>query len=158
MARLSRAQLTPADVLTVCDDLMAGPFLWGPCDCCSAACAVFARLHGINPMASLPAYAGAQGAARVIAEAGGWGALTARLARAAGLSDGHAIGGLALSRPDPRGRRSLMICVDHGLWAAKSQTGLAIVRVAAKGWHLAQEDFADHHRPDVGTGAHARAG
>lgn len=152
------ACLTPDDVLAVCDDLMAGPFLWGPRDCCSSACAVFACLHGINPMAALPAYTGAQGAARVIAEAGGWDALTARLAATAGLSEGHAVGGLALSLPDPRGRRSLMICIDTGLWAAKSQNGLAIVRQAAKGWHLAQEDFADHHRPDVGARAHARAG
>lgn len=116
--------------------IMSRPFEWGPCDCCSAACDVFAALWGFDPMEPVRGYRGALGAARMIRRAGGLPELADRLAARLALSTGHATGGLALSAGH-RGRRTLLICIMPGLWAGKSKDGFAILRHADRGWHLA---------------------
>lgn len=115
--------------------IMSRNFEWGSCDCCSAACDVFADLWGIDPMAQVRGYSGEREALRLMRDSGGLNGLAAALAADAGLVDGHSIGGLALV--GVAGRASLAICIQPGLWAGKSLRGLALVRTAAQGWYLA---------------------
>ncbi|UFS64402.1 hypothetical protein LO749_09495 [Paracoccus denitrificans] len=116
--------------------IMSRPFEWGPCDCSSAACDVFAALWGIDPMGPVRGYSGPLAAARMIRRAGGLAALADTLAVQGGLAVGHAAGGIALSAGH-RGRQALLICIMPGLWAGKSKDGFAILRNADRGWHLA---------------------
>lgn len=117
------------------EDVMSRPFEWGPCDCASAACAVFARLWGIDLLAPWRGYAGMRPALRLIRQEGGAEALATTMAVRAGLRPGHATGGIALSMADPRGQQSLLICIQPGLWAGKSIRGFAMLRAADRGWH-----------------------
>lgn len=121
--------MTPETVLETVEAVMLRPFEWGPCDCCSAACDVFVRLWGFDPMSPVRGYVGARDAARVIG--GDLGALADRLAVEARLTSGHASGGLALSVDG----RSLLICITPGQWAGKTKGGFAILRAADRGWH-----------------------
>ncbi|WJS86697.1 hypothetical protein [Paracoccus sp. TOH] len=128
--------ITPDRVIAEVERIMSRPFEWGPCDCCSAACDVFAALWGLDPMAAVRGYRGPIGAVRMMRRAGGLPALAEGLAARAGFVTGHAIGGLALAR-GRAGRRSLLICITPGIWAGKSKYGFAILRNADRGWHLA---------------------
>ncbi|MFB9223251.1 DUF6950 family protein [Paracoccus cavernae] len=127
--------MTPDQVFAAVERVMARPFAWGPCDCSSAACDVFAALWGFDPMARVRGYQGERGALRLMRESGGMNGLAATLAAEAGLRDGHAAGGLALVGIE--GRASLAICIHPGLWAGKSLRGFALVQAAEQGWHLA---------------------
>lgn len=122
--------------MALVERVMSRPFEWGPCDCCSASCDVFAALWGFDPMMPVRGYSGPLGAARMMRRAGGLPVLAEALAAQAGLTLGHAIGGLALSQ-DAGVRRSLLICIMPGLWAGKSKEGFALLRRAEQGWHLA---------------------
>lgn len=114
--------------------VMLRPFEWGPCDCCSAASAVFHALWGIDPMAPFRGYRGALSAARLMRRHGGLEVMAGMMADRAGLIPGHRIGGLAVSPPALR-HRAILICIEPGLWAGKSKHGFAMLRAAAKGWH-----------------------
>ncbi len=114
--------------------VMLRPFEWGPCDCCSAACAVFHALWGIDPMAPFRGYRGALSAARLMRRHGGLEVMAGMMADRAGLIPGHRIGGLAIS-PAALRHRAILICIEPGLWAGKSKHGFAMLRAAAKGWH-----------------------
>lgn len=129
------SQISPDLVFATVERVMARPFEWGPCDCSSAACDVFAALWGIDPMARVRGYQGERGARRLMRENGGMIGLAETLAAEAGLRDGHATGGLALVGLE--GRASLAICIHPGLWAGKSLRGFALVQAAEQGWHLA---------------------
>lgn len=112
---------------------MSQPFDWGPADCVSAACDVFARLWGVDPLAPWRGYASRAGAVAILRDLGSLDALAEAMARRCSLSPGHATGGLALSRgPGPR---SMLVCITPGLWAGKSRHGFAILKDAGKGWH-----------------------
>ncbi|MDN3711626.1 hypothetical protein QWZ10_06950 [Paracoccus cavernae] len=50
--------MTPDQVFAAVERVMARPFAWGPCDCSSAACDVFAALWGFDPMARVRGYQG----------------------------------------------------------------------------------------------------
>lgn len=116
--------------------IMSRSFEWGPCDCCSAVCDVFTSLWGIDVMPHLRGFTGALEAARILKRGGGLECLAETLLTRAGLQDGHAVGGIALSEAPPR-RQSLLICIEPGLWAGKSHAGFAMLRTAKRGWHLA---------------------
>lgn len=123
--------MTPEAVLEAVDAAMSRPFAWGACDCVSAACDVFARLWGADPLAPWRGYTGRSEALRIIRALGGFDALAEAMTR--GLADGHASGGLALSI----GRqRSMLICIQPGLWAGKTRDGFGITKHAGRGWHL----------------------
>lgn len=126
--------VTPERVMVEVERVMSHPFLWGPCDCCSAACRVFHSLWGIDPMAGVSAYQGPLQAARLIRAHGGLEPMADTMAGAAGLRPGHAIGGLAISPATAR-HRAILVCIQPGLWAGKSKSGFAILRTAEKGWH-----------------------
>lgn len=131
MPKLISASVVMAEV----ERVMSRPFAWGgrACDCSSAACDVFAALWGIDPLAPFRSYSDRAGALRLIRAHGGAAVLADAMAARAGLRAGHAIGGLALSGPPHR--RSLLVCIEPGIWAGKSLNGFAILRSAEKGWH-----------------------
>ena len=113
-----------ARVMAVCLDVMDRPWCWGAADCCTAACDVFLRLHGIDPMAPLRGrYDSRVGALRAIALEGGWKKMAQGLADRAGLvaSDGRA-GDIGLIRVGDT--LALGICTEFG-WVGKSEQGLA---------------------------------
>jgi len=116
--------------------VMARRWEWGAADCCTAACDVFARLHGVDPMAPLRGLYGTKAEAEaMIAREGGLDALAVRLAALSGLrlSEGRA-GDIGVSGPGvASGGRCLMICTGRG-WAAKSPAGFVIVPRAEMAW------------------------
>lgn len=109
---------------------MHRPFEWGRSDCSTSACDVFAALWGVDPLAPWRgAYDSALSAARLIRRMGGHEALAIEMARRAGLRDGEAIGAIGIAG------RTLVICVRPGVWAGKTETGLAVVRAVDRAWH-----------------------
>ena len=123
--------MTPETVLEAVDAVMSRPFEWGGCDCVLAAAAVFERLHAVNPLAGAGDWRGPSGAARMLRRGGGLARLAEAQAQAVGLRGGHATGGLAVSADG----RSLLVCIQPGMWAGKTKSGFAVVRQAGQGWH-----------------------
>ncbi|AGT07910.1 DUF6950 family protein [Paracoccus aminophilus] len=136
--------VTPDRVMAEVERVMSRPFEWGPRDCCSAACDVFAALWGFDPMARFRGYRGARDALRLMADGGGLPKLCAQVSRETGLIEGHAPGGFGLTAIE--GLPSLLICITPGTWAGKTLRGFALVRSADKGWCLAQT-ASDLDRP-----------
>lgn len=115
-------------------EIMAGPWVWGRADCCTAACDVFLALHGIDPMAPLRGrYASAREAAMVIALQGGWRAMFGRLGQEAGLRPGAGAPG-EIGLVQRAGRHSLAIGLGGGLWAGRIDGGFAMVKGAIQSW------------------------
>ena len=123
-----------ASVMDVVLAVMTRRWEWGVADCCTAPCDVFARLHGVDPMASLRGvYSSRSSAEIVITGMGGMVAMAERLAARAGLRDG--IGGegeIGVSGERPEGR-VLCICVGDA-WAAKTARGFALIRGVDRAW------------------------
>ena len=116
-----------ARVLAAALEVMDRPWRWGGADCCTAACDVFAALHGIDPMLPLRGrYASRAGALRLIAAWGGWLAMGDGLAERAGLvrADHGQPGDIGIIR-DARGALALGICTERG-WAGKNNSGLSL--------------------------------
>lgn len=131
--------LTPKAVMAEVDRIMSMPWKWDVADCCTSACDVFHALHGIDPMASVRGYGDAMGAARLIRSYGGFVAMASALASGSGLavSDGRTgdIGVSSVGVAEGPERRSLLICVQPGVWAGKTITGYAIIKNAERCWH-----------------------
>lgn len=106
---------------------MAQPWRWGVTDCCTAACDLFAELHGIDPMAPLRGgYQSETEARALIRRHGGFLRMCATLADSARLlaGDGSA-GEIGCARP--RGSPPcLALCIGFDLWVAKSPRGALI--------------------------------
>lgn len=122
-------------VFRVALDVMDRPWQWGVADCCTAACDVFARLHGLDPMEPLRGrYSTRMGALRQIARRGGWLAMGNALAARAGLQ--HVPTGLpgdiGIIR-DAQGVLALGIRTEMG-WAGKTETGMATVPQVMRAW------------------------
>jgi hypothetical protein len=125
------ARVTPAAVLEAVEAAMLRPWAWGVADCCASASDAFAALHGIDPMGRLRgACADAEGAAAVIAAEGGMVEMVRRRTAEAGLIQVALAearpGDLGLSRSRPEGR-ALCVCVEPGVWAAKTTRGYALI-------------------------------
>ncbi|WP_404811458.1 DUF6950 family protein [Gemmobacter serpentinus] len=118
-------------MLATVDAVMSCAFAWGGCDCVGAASAVFAALHGRDPLEGVSAWRGPAEAMRIIKAGGGLERLATAQARRLGLREGHAIGGLAVSVD----ARTLLVCIQPGIWAGKTKTGFAIMRQAGRGWY-----------------------
>ena len=126
-------------VMATCMEVMDRPWEWGAADCCTAACDVFLRLYGIDPMTPLRGrYSSRVGALRVITQEGGWQAMAQGLADRAGLvaSDGRA-GDIGIVRT-AEGDLALGICVARSVWVGKSERGLATVPKVLKAWACRQ--------------------
>ncbi|WP_164736537.1 DUF6950 family protein [Pararhodobacter zhoushanensis] len=106
-------------------DVMSGPWVWGVSDCCTAACDVFQRLHGIDAMAPLRGrYSTEAGAYALIRDAGGWRRLFMGLAAESNLKPGDGSPGeIGLIRAG--GRRALAISVGGDMWASRVDGGFA---------------------------------
>jgi hypothetical protein len=115
--------------------VMRGPIVMGMSDCCPAACDVFQRLHGIDPMAPLRGrYHTAIGAARIIARAGGFEALADDLAERAGLARCVWQPGALATAVMPTGP-ALVIGLDQpGWWAGRCEGGYQILRDVGRIW------------------------
>lgn len=111
---------------------MARPFVWGECDCTSAACDVFRALHGVDPLAPWRGrYASVPQGWRLVVAMGGPDKAAEAMVQRAGMVPGQAVGGLGLAG------KSLLICIQPGLFAGKTQNGFALVRNVERAWHLA---------------------
>lgn len=116
------------------DAVMHGPWVWGLADCCTSACDVFQRLHGIDPMAPLRGrYATAAEALALIRSFGGWRRMFRTLGAGAGLRPGvGAAGEIGLVREG--GRFSLAIGIGHGMWAGRTDGGYATTANLVLSW------------------------
>lgn len=121
------------DPMAVALEVMDRPWQWGVADCCTAACDVFHRLHGIDPMAPLRGtYSSRLGAVRAIRARGGWLSMAEGLAAEAGLvvSDG-APGEIGLTKW--HGGAALVVHVGSG-WAGKTERGMQTVETVVRCW------------------------
>jgi hypothetical protein len=109
-------------------EVMERPWKWGEADCCTAACDVFMRLTGIDPMASLRGvYTTRAGAVAMIRSLGGFEQMADTLAARAGLTATNgAPGDIAVGRLLD-GRHVLTIGVAPGVFVGKSPSGMATV-------------------------------
>ena len=122
-----------AGVMAIALDVMDRPWEWGKADCCTAACDVFWRLHGIDPMAVLRGrYSTEFGARRIIAGYGGFLAMAEHLARESGLVRGSARTGAIGATPE-----CLLVCAEPGVWLGKTLTGLSTIRHVERAYHVA---------------------
>lgn len=125
------AAVTPDAVRAAALDIMtARRWVWGVSDCSAAACDVFARLHGVDPLAPLRGRYRTAAAARA-AQGADWLAVCRALAGRAGLVEGAEVpGALGLIRHAEG--LALAVCVRPGVWVAKTPGGLAEVRAEAE--------------------------
>ena len=109
---------------------------WGSADCCTAACDVFLRAWGVDPMAELRGtYDSEGGAARAIVARGGWLAMAQGLADDAGLVRSDRAGALGLGVvPEAFGGRALVIQASPGVWLGKTLTGCKTVQDVEASW------------------------
>lgn len=120
--------------MSVALDVMDRPWDWGAADCCTAACDVFQRLHGVDPMASLRGrYTTRQGASRIIASYGGFLAMAEALALGSRLSPSFGdLGDIGVIEMDTG--PALAVCVGADQWAGKTLTGLVTVASVIRCW------------------------
>lgn len=117
-------------------EVMDRRWKWGEADCCTAACDVFQRLTGIDPMAPLRGrYDSWDSAHALIKEMGGFEAMTDTLAAEAGLvqSDGRP-GDIGVVFGQANGF-ALGICLKPGAWAGKSISGFRTLPGFLRCWH-----------------------
>lgn len=124
------AAVTPDAVRAAALEAMTARWVWGESDCAASACAAFARLFGVDPLAPLRGLYRTAGEAAA-AQGPDWPAVCAAMAEAAGLVEGPEQTGALGLIPHPNGA-SVAICIRPGLWAAKTLGGLAEVRVEAE--------------------------
>lgn len=131
--------MTPEQVLAEVDRVMSARWEWGVSDCCTCAADVFHSLHGIDPMAPVRGmYDDAMGAYRLIRDWGGFPAMADAMARIACLKVGTGQPGeIGLSAPGNAGGpdgRAMLICIQPGQWAGKSEMGFTILPGAERSW------------------------
>lgn len=119
--------------------VMGDRWQWGVRDCCSSAADVFLALHGIDPMAEVRGtYSTAIGAYRLIRDWGGFPAMADAMARIAGLEIGTGQPGeIGLSEPGNAGGpdgRAMLICIQPGQWAGKSEMGFVVLPGVERCW------------------------
>lgn len=115
-------------------DVMQGPFVWGSGDCCTSACDVFQRLHGVDPMAPLRGrYASEAEAMALIRARGGWRRMTQWLADLAGLRSGvGAAGEIGLIKLE--NGFALGVGMGRWQWAGRVDGGFQTVGSVVKSW------------------------
>lgn len=132
-------ELTPDAVMAEVERVMGVRWRWGSADCCTASCDVFSALYGIDPMMSVRGtYDSAVSAARLITRWGGFAEMAEALAQSARLSvSAGRSGDIGLSSPGDAGGpdgRALLICIQPGAWAGKSDLGFTILPNAERCW------------------------
>lgn len=132
-------ELTPEIVANAVERVMSVRWQWGSADCCTASCDVFKALHGIDPMESVRgSYSDAVSAARLIRDWGGFSSMAEAFAIRNGLSPSSGKpGDIGLSMPGNAGGpdgRAMLICIQPGSWAGKSDLGYTILPCAERCW------------------------
>jgi hypothetical protein len=122
--------VTPSAALSAAIKVMDREWKWGSADCCTAACEAFALLHGLDPMeAHRGTYDDERGAVALVARLGGWEALCASHADAAGLRECPPLlaplGALGLARIGTR--HSMTLKVGAASWAGKGRRGFILI-------------------------------
>ena len=131
--------ILPDAVMAAVETVMSLRWKWGERDCCASACTVFFLLHGIDPMKPVRGkYSDAISAYRLIRDWGGFPAMAESLAQGAKLQIGQGKPGeIGLSGPGMAGGpdgRALLICIQPGQWAGKSEMGYTILPGAERCW------------------------
>lgn len=131
--------MQPEHIMHVVDDLMSKRWVWGFSDCCISASDVFDNLHGIDPMSVVRGtYDTARKAYRLTQQWGGLFEMSKKLAELSNLqiSSGD-VGDIGISYKGvamgPEGR-ALLICIQPGAWAGKTENGYAIIPNAEICW------------------------
>jgi hypothetical protein len=114
---------------------MREPFAWGLRKDCTVACVAFARLHGVDSLATAShTYKTALGAARILNRFGGyagWCDATFDLPR----TDSPGPGDLALIESADAFGAALGLCIQPGEFAIKTESGMTIAPATIlKGW------------------------
>jgi hypothetical protein len=126
--------VTPEAALDAALRHMAGRFDWRRANCCGGACAAFAELWGIDPMADLrPLITGSRAARRIVRTAGGLARLVADRAGRFGLVASAAPGALAVTD-----QGNLALSLGGGTWAAQGADGVVFLRADLTGWTCAR--------------------
>ncbi len=134
--------MTPEQVLAEVDRVMGARWEWGVADCCACAADVFDAIWGIDPMAPVRGtYNDAMGAYRLIRDWGGFPAMADAMARIARLEVGSGQPGeIGLSAPGNAGGpdgRAMLICIQPGQWAGKSEMGYVVLPGVERCWRAA---------------------
>lgn len=118
------AGVTPQKALAAANIAMQGPFEWGERDCCTAACAAFAELWGVDPMDGFPRYSDMRGAVRFLDRFGGRDGCPDFMADSCGLvASDFRPGAICAAKVTPR-RWALGVCISDGLVAFKGGDGV----------------------------------
>lgn len=133
---MARTVVTGSEVLRQAGYVMDARFIWSKRDCCTAACDLFYRLHGLDPMASLRgAYTTRREAEAIISQSGGLVRLARGLAAKSGLQaippDAAEPGDIGVI--DNAELRALVISIGYGAWVGKAPRGRAIVLEGIEG-------------------------
>jgi len=113
---------------------MSRPFVWGCCDCATAACDVYAALHGVDPLTAFRGAYSSRAEAKAFADShGGMRALFARLMAATGaVRRDPRPGDLALSLGFAE--QCVVICVAPGVFMSKGLRGVWTSHAAELGY------------------------
>lgn len=117
------------------EDVMMRPLEWGVADCCTCACDLFHRVHGIDPMQDIRGtYWDERSALRAIA--GGLIAMAARQAVRFDLTACGAVpGAFGVSGQGGFARGyGLVFCPEPGVWVGKSDDGYIAGLTAERSW------------------------
>mgnify|MGYP000194465989 CR=1 FL=1 len=122
------AGISPQEAFNAARDHMRHPFAWGLRSDCTAACVVFAALHGKDPLEGYASkYKTAMGAARILKRAGGyleWCNATFDLISV----DDPQCGDLSLIPSADALGSALAISMGGAEFACKSKAGMVIIK------------------------------
>ncbi|MGJ8561680.1 MAG: DUF6950 family protein [Litorimonas sp.] len=120
--------ITPARVFGVARSHLSEPFEWRAGRDCTAACVVFEALHGVDPLARFDqAYTSSVEACLILKRAGGYLAWCRSIFDIEETETPQAGDLVLIQSSGPLGA-ALSICIQSGEYAAKTETGMIIVR------------------------------
>ena len=117
-------------------EAMQGEFVWGRNDCCLSACNVFYQVYGFDPMGEFNgAYTDKRSAVALFKKHGGLLQMAETQAAKYGMIEG--VGGAGeLGITNSAIGSALAICLGDGIWAAKTQKGMAMITAVKRCWRV----------------------
>lgn len=132
--------MAPELIIQSVEDHMSQRWIWGASDCCSSARNVFHDLHGVDFMADIEEYDSAAEAVRLIKSYGGFVDIVEYAMASAGLRDGVGnpgeVGISYQGAAEGIEGYALLICIEPGKWAGKTEYGYAILPDAERSWRV----------------------
>lgn len=111
--------------MTICEEVMTRPFVWGVNDCVTSAGTAFALMTGEDPVREVRGKWKTKAEAyRLLLQRGGWIKGFSDLFLRAGLEPGR--GGLASVGVTGANGPGLVVLVRPGVWAGKSEKGMIL--------------------------------